>query len=168
MTSSTTGSRLAQIVHGAVLKLKQLTPDQYSNRPQPGKWSPKELLGHLIDSAANNHQRFVRAQLQANLVFQGYAQVEWVTLQGYQEQEWEALVDFWASYNLHLAKIIDRIPDEVRLKEHTDHSLHQIAWKTIPADQTATLEYFMQDYVRHLEHHLRQIMPEYELQFDKL
>ena len=128
-----------------------------ARRPAPAKWSPKEIIGHLIDSAANNHARFVRAQWQADLIFAGYEQEGWVRTQDYQNAPWEELVTLWASYNRHLARVMAAIPAEVRHRRHTRHNLHQVALRPIPEDQPATLDDLMADYVVHLHHHLRQI-----------
>ncbi|MCB0841112.1 MAG: DinB family protein, partial [Bacteroidetes bacterium] len=75
-----------------------------SKHPAPGKWSSKEILGHLIDSAANNHRRFVQAAYQDDFVFDGYDQDKWVAVQRYNEVPWIFLLDLWKSYNLHLAR----------------------------------------------------------------
>ena len=135
-------------------------PDEVAaRRPAPGKWSPKEIVGHLVDSAANNHQRFVRARFQDELVFSGYAQDEWVAVQQYQHAPWQDLVTLWRSYNLHIARVIEATPDEVRMRPRRRHNLHELAWQPVPAGAPATLDYFMRDYVLHLHHHLRQIGP---------
>src|SRR5688572_30758858 len=80
--------------------------DRAARRPAAGGWSPKELVGHLIDSAANNHQRFVRARWQEDLVFAGYEQERWVEAQGYQAARWRELVTLWQDYNRHLARVM--------------------------------------------------------------
>lgn len=149
---------LRRAVEDATPRLHALSEDAVRQRPAPGKWSKKEILGHLIDSAANNHQRFVRAQFQDDLVFPGYAQDEWVRVQRYQETEWKALIELWRRYNLHLARVIAAIPDAVRLREHRTHNLHRIAMRRVPEHEATTLDYFMRDYVYHLQHHLRQIV----------
>src|ERR1051325_1463873 len=77
-----------------------------------GKWSRKELIGHLIDSASNNHQRFVRAQVDDGHSFPGYEQESWVARQGYEDESWEDLTLLWKSYNQHLAHVVSRIPDD--------------------------------------------------------
>jgi hypothetical protein len=115
----------------------------------PGKWSRKELIGHLIDSASNNHQRFVRAQLEARLASPGYAQEAWVERQGYKDESWAELALFWKSYNLHLLRVILRIPDD---------KLDALC--VIGNDEPVTLRYVIEDYVRHLKHHLKQILGE--------
>ncbi len=134
-------------------------PEQDVSTPvAAGKWTPREILGHLIDSASNNHQRFVRAQFKDDLVFPGYDQDAWVEVQAYEKAPWPELVDLWRSFNLHLAHVMANIPEQVRFRRVTDHNLDKIAWMTVPADQPATLDYFMADYVDHLEHHLHQIL----------
>ena len=127
---------------------------------RPGKGGRRRGAGHLIDSASNNHGRFVRAQLQDDLMFSGYDQVGWVDVQKYQDAPWPELVALWRAFNLHLARIMAAVPETVRLREHRRHTLDEIAWKTVPAGEPATLEYLMQDYVDHLNHHLRQILGE--------
>lgn len=124
------------------------------------KWSAKETLGHLIDSAANNHQRFVRAQLKADLVFQGYEQEDWVRVQAYQEEPWPLLVNLWKFYNLHLAHVCRHAPESERLRARREHNLHEIGWAPVSAGEPATLEHLMRDYVGHLKNHLRQIFGE--------
>ena len=126
-------------------------------RPAPAAWSTKEIIGHLIDSAANNHQRFVRAESQANLVFPGYEQEDWVRVQAYDAAPWGSLVMLWQSYNLHLARLMSAIPASVRERRYDVHNLHEIGFREFAADQPATLEDLMRDYVVHLEHHLAQV-----------
>lgn len=122
-------------------------------------WTPKQIVGHLIDSAANNHRRFVLGQFAGDLTFDGYAQEDWVRSQAYDRADWETLVSLWRSYNLHLAHVMAHAPAEVLQRERAAHTLDRIAFKTVPPDRPATLEYLMRDYVGHLKHHLRQIFP---------
>lgn len=129
-------------------------------RPREGAWSAREIIGHLIDSAANNHPRFVRGQLEDHLDFPGYAQEEWVSVQQYQSLDWKELVGLWRLYNLQLANVMEASPADVRLRPHSRHSLDRIAWKPVPASEPATLDYLMHDYVGHLRHHLAQIFGE--------
>src|SRR5258706_11100853 len=100
-----TAMQLQQIVERSVDCLLALTEaDSQAGRPS-AEWSRKETRGPLIDSACNNHQRFVRAQLQGELVFPGYEQDSWNRAQRYQSEPWENLVALWASYNRHLAHV---------------------------------------------------------------
>jgi hypothetical protein len=122
-------------------------------------WSSKQILGHLIDSAANNHARFVLGQLKDDLLFSGYDQDGWVKTNHYQEAAWPHLVDLWRSYNLHLVHLMAHADKEKMNTPCTLHTLQEIAFKTVPQSEPVTLEYLMQDYVGHLKHHLNQILP---------
>jgi len=113
---------------------------------QAGGWSRKEVLGHLIDSASNNHQRFVRAALQDSLEFPGYEQNGFVRVQAPGEADWRVLVSLWAAYNRYLAHVIARLPES---KFNTPCQ--------IGSNEPVTLEFLANDYVRHLVHHLEQI-----------
>jgi hypothetical protein len=148
---------LVTIVDVAAESLLGMSDDDASRRPAPGKWSSKEIIGHLIDSAANNHQRFVRARWSDDLVFLGYAQEDWVAAQEYQAAPWEELVGLWHAYNLHLARVMAATPEAIRTRRHSRHNLHEIGWRSHAADQPGTLDFLMEDYVRHLQHHLGQI-----------
>ena len=145
-------------VEAASARLLSLTEAEVSLRRGEGSWSAKETLGHLIDSAANNHQRFVRAQFKEDLVFPGYVQEEWVRSQGYADEPWPLVVNLWKFYNLHLAHVIGRAPEGERLRPRREHNLHEIGFAPVSADEPATLEHLMRDYVDHLKHHLRQIL----------
>jgi hypothetical protein len=127
---------------------------------EPGHWSPKQIVGHLIDSAANNHQRFVCAQSTHDLICQGYDQDAWVTTQKYNDEPWADLVQLWASYNLHLAHVISVMPEETLTRIRTEHNLDQIAWTAVDKASPTTLEYFIRDYAGHMRHHLSQILGE--------
>jgi len=146
-------------VDRAAARLLALSSAQAAARPAPGKWSPKEVIGHLIDSASNNHGRFVRAQLQDDLIFDGYEQDDWVKVQAYQERPWTDLVRLWQTFNHHIAHVMETADQHALTRTRTRHNLDRLAWQTVSADQPATLEDFMRDYVEHLKHHLRQALP---------
>lgn len=111
------------------------------------KWTRKQLLGHLIDSAANNHQRFIRAQLDGPHAFPGYEQESWVERNGYTDAAWSELVTLWRAYNLHLLRVLARIaPDQLEVI------------CTVGDSAPMTLGFIVEDYVRHLRHHLQQII----------
>jgi hypothetical protein len=130
----------------ATTRLRGLDDATASKRPAPGKWSPKEILGHLIDSAANNHQRFVRLQLTSTIDLPGYDGDEWVRVQRYQDQPWQQIVDVWHAYNVQLASLIRHVsPEALRHMWHT------------PDGKDVDLEFIMRDYVVHLRHHLDKI-----------
>ena len=148
---------LANAVDAALPWLTPLDDDATARRPAAGKWSPREIVGHLIDSASNNHQRFVRARWQDDLVFTGYDQDAWVEAQRYQQTSWQELLTLWASYNRHLARVMASVPPAIRTAPRTRHNFDRVAYREVPAGEPSTLEYFMDDYVRHMEHHLRQV-----------
>lgn len=137
-------------------KLLLINDGEASSKPD-GKWSKKEILGHLVDSASNNHQRFVRAQFQNNLVFSGYNQDEWVKVQNYQYVNWVSLVELWKGFNFLIAHLCFEIPDEILLEKRQEHNLYDIAYVQVSKDDYATLEYYIKDYYFHLRHHLEQV-----------
>jgi hypothetical protein len=110
------------------------------------KWTRKQDLGHLVDSAANNHQRFVRARFTSPFVWPGYDQLEWVSLHRYSERPWDELVDLWVALNRQVAAAVDSLPAE---KLQTTCVIGQ--------EKPAPLEWWVEDYLRHMKHHLEQI-----------
>jgi DinB family protein len=148
-----------QTVDRGAQRLLAFSNDEAAIRPAPGKWSRKEIIGHLIDSASNNHGRFVRAQLQDDLVFAGYDQDAWVRVQGYQDRPWADLVRLWQAHNHHLANVMETADEHAVARPRARHNLDELAWQPLPAGQPATLGWFMRDYVDHLKHHLRQALP---------
>jgi prephenate dehydratase len=153
-------SEFRSTVAAAARRLEQIHEQDSVIPLAEGKWSPKQIIGHLIDSAANNHTRFVRAQFTEDLVFPGYEQDEWVEVQRYNDEPWEQLVALWKHYNFHLSHLMAAVPEALKQLPRTKHNLDRIAFHTIPADQPVTLYYFMNDYVEHLRHHLKQILGE--------
>ena len=103
--------------------LRRISDADAAHRPSPSVWSAKEIIGHLIDSAANNHQRFVRAHWMDDLVFPGYEQNGWVDAQRYQHADWHELIDLWALYNRHLARVMDAVPDDVHVIPIAPHRI---------------------------------------------
>jgi hypothetical protein len=117
-------------------------------------WSKKEIIGHLIDSAANNHQRFVRAQFTTELIGTGYEQDDWVKAQHYQAADWQNLLHLWRSYNLHLLHVISCIPGEQLHLPRRQHNVHLIGFRPHGEGEPATLDFLVRDYYAHLYHHL--------------
>jgi len=142
-------SDLGRTVAQAKTLLMKLDNADTSTRSAPDKWAKKEILGHLLDSASNNHQRFVRATLQGapTFAFPGYDQNPLVDLQKFADVDWNFLVDFWASYNRFIAHVLNCLPAEAA----------QITCN-IGNNPPATLEWIASDYVAHLKHHLNQIL----------
>jgi hypothetical protein len=137
---------LLQTIEAALPKLRAISEPDAERPRAAGKWSRKQIVGHLIDSAANNHHRFVRAQEGPMLSFPPYAQDHWVSSQHYQDRSWNDLVTLWHAYNRHLTHVIGRIAEDRR---HVPC--------TIETNEPVTLEFLASDYVEHLRHHLGQI-----------
>ena len=114
------------------------------DKPSSDRWSVSEVVGHLIDSACNNHQRFVRAQFADALQFPKYDQNDWVSAAGYSDLDWKLLVSLWCDYNRMLAGVIRNIPDRC-----LDVPC------TITPYEPCTLAFLVADYLEHLQHHLR-------------
>jgi hypothetical protein len=127
--------------------LSKISEKEFSSKPGPDNWSKKEILGHLIDSATNNHQRFVRIQFEDVPVI-SYDQNLWNAHSYYHEMDKKPLIHFWEVYNRHLAEIVKRIPVE-KLSRHS---------KTARDREPVTLEFLFVDYISHLEHHLKQMV----------
>jgi hypothetical protein len=137
---------LLSVVEAASESLRRIGDQEASLRSAPGQWSKKEILGHLVDSAVNNHQRFVRAQEVDQLSFPAYTQEHWVRSQGYAECLWLDLVDLWRLYNRHLAHVISRIPEE-----------KLVVICVIGSEKPVSLGYLVEDYVTHLRHHVQEL-----------
>ncbi len=151
--------RFEQIVDESASRLLALSDAEASTPRAAGKWSPKDIVGHLIDSAVVNQQRFVRAQLHDDLVFDGYDQDAWVRVQRYAEQRWPELVDAWRLVNRRVAATMRAATDAAMDRVRARHTLDTIAFAPPAHPHEVTLAYLMRDYVAHLEHHLRQILP---------
>ena len=142
----TLSDKLLETVEAAEPALQAIR-DADAGRPAlGGGWSRKQLLGHLIDSASNNHQRFVRAALVGDLSFPNYDTDGWAEFEDVREAPWGTLVVLWASYNRFLAHLIARLP-----ADRLDAVLR------IGTNEPLTLRAVAEGYVDHLRHHLRQI-----------
>ena len=109
--------------------LLDIPPDEAGYKEGPDVWSKKEILGHLIDSASNNHKRFVLAQYKDDLIFDGYEQDKWVEVQKYNETDWELLINLWMTFNSHIVHIMRSTPFEVLTKKRTKmYAKRQLTW----------------------------------------
>ncbi len=156
MSTAAIAQDLTSTVESAAARLCSLDEATVSHRPAPDRWTIKEVIGHLIDSATNNHQRFVRAQAadvpvfaahnRVELVFPAYEQNHWVRSQAYNDVNWVDLVELWRRYNSHLAHVI-RSADTGKL----------LTICVIGDYPPKTLRFLMEDYVVHIKHHLNKI-----------
>jgi nitroreductase len=140
---------LAQLRYALIAipgRLAAISRERARTRPSPDAWSANEELGHLIDSAANNHQRIVRAQLEDNLALAGYDGDRWVALHGYQLREWTDLIALWKAANAHLLNAAEAAPESAWA-----HTL------SVDGSDPITLGFLIDDYVAHMANHLRHI-----------
>jgi hypothetical protein len=145
-------AHLAQSLERAVsfesVNLRVLTDEDAAARPSgPDSWSRKEELGHLIDSAVNNHVRFARASLENEYSGPTYDQDAWVRAHGYHELPWLWLLDAWRQHNELLAHLVKRIPEE-----RLDASCR------IGSAAPVTLRFLVEDYILHMQHHLDHVL----------
>lgn len=151
------GDALRSAIERALPVLHALTDERASLPVAPGKWCPKEILGHLLDSANNNLARFVRLQATDHLLFEPYDQEAWVHAQAYGQVPWPELMDLWARYNRHIAHVMDRVPSDALDRPRPRHTPPGNTYAPLPSDGRPTLRWLMDDYVAHLWHHIRQI-----------
>ena len=139
-------AELRQIIAVYQPMLKKLNDESISVKPAPDKWSGKEILGHLIDSAQNNIRRFVVAQYENKPVII-YKQDDWVRISAYQQYAQPELIELWRLLNLHICRILENISPDIsqRLCQTNDPEPHTIEW-------------LAGDYNKHLLHHLHQVL----------
>jgi hypothetical protein len=147
LDSSSSAERLAELLQTTAPRLSTISDDDASRDPAPGRWSKKQVLGHLIDSAGNNHQRFVRAQIEPRLEFPTYEQESWVLVQSYATESWLDLANLWLQLNRHLLHIIRNVPEACLSRPCV-----------IGGKDAIPLSAVIEGYVDHLEHHLAQIL----------
>ena len=134
--------RFTTVLDAATGQLRRLSAAKAASRPQPGAWSKKEELGHLVDSAINNYARIIRVQKEDAPALQGYQQDAWVERQGYDDYDWRDLTALWRALNGHMLAAAVRIPSSALARTCT-----------IAGSQPMTLEFVIEDYVDHMIHH---------------
>ena len=137
---------LRTLVDEVPKRLRRISGEAASSESAPSKWSPKQELGHLLDSAANNHQRMVRTQLENEPKMPGYEQSAWVEVHRYQQRDWHELINLWSALNQQLLVAAEAVRTN--------------AWArtcTIGDSLPLTLKFVFEDYLEHMMHHLQHI-----------
>ncbi|MCW3117129.1 MAG: DinB family protein [Chitinophagaceae bacterium] len=135
---------LEKIIQDYTPLFQPVSEEAWQYKSQPGKWSKKEILGHLIDSAQNNIRRFIVAQYEER-PFIKYQQDEWVAISHYQNHDTKDLIELWVLINKHICIILKNTSPEKQQREVLTGELHSIAW-------------LAKDYNKHLLHHLHQVL----------
>ncbi len=139
-------SRLEKHLDDVPARIKSFSANELLKKPAPGKWSKKEIMGHLVDSAIYNIIRFTQAQYQPSpYVVEGYAQDDLVAVNDYQNLPLEHILETWKCLNRHIIFILSNLSKEKR----------EIA--IVRRGEPKTLGWLAEDYVNHMEHHLRQV-----------
>jgi len=131
-------------IHRALIAL----PVEWADLPwRAGGWTRKQIVGHLLDSAANNRQRFVRAAIQGSYLGPKYEQDAWVAAHGYRNQSWETLLGWWETEHEILIAVVDNIPED---------KLGVLC--VVGDDPPVSLRFLIEDYVAHQNWHLKQLI----------
>jgi len=149
--------KFTSTIHGAYGYLSKLIDQDVSSKKHPDKWSQKEILGHLIDSANINHNRFIYSLSKDDLIFTSYPQDEWVILQKYNQRDWGDLIELWKLLNINIVELVNNIPIEKRTSLIGIHNFDKICWENVAKEKDSSLDYLIKDYIGHLKHHLEQI-----------
>lgn len=138
---------LKNIVDAELQRFQTISEEEWSYKATAEKWSKKEIIGHLCDSAFTNIRRFVVTQYNENENIV-YDQNAWVKAQNYQNVPTAELINLWKALNYQVVHIVENIPDEA-LQRTCDTTKTEL--------QRFTLEFIIKDYVDHLQHHLKAI-----------
>ena len=139
-----TASRLETLINDYVVHLKDISEERFSDKPSPLKWSKKEILGHLIDSAQNNIRRFIVSRYEDNPVIT-YNQDIWVTANNYQHTDSSFIIQLWYLLNKQIVGILQNTSAETARRTCSTGDIHTIEW-------------LAEDYIKHLQHHVHQVL----------
>jgi hypothetical protein len=137
-------SELNKIIEHHVSSLRSVNEEEFHFKPSPTKWSKKEILGHMVDSAQNNIRRFIVAQYDERPKIV-YNQDKWVSITNYQQYPLTDLINLWYQLNKHICQILTFMSTEMSNRQAQTEELHDLRW-------------LAEDYIRHLLHHLHQVL----------
>jgi hypothetical protein len=135
---------LEAVIEQHLPALKSMGESTFANKPSPAKWSKKELIGHLIDSAQSNIRRFIVAQYEEKPLIV-YNQDKWVAISNYQQWNSNDLIDLWYLLNRQISEILKNTSPET-------------AQRQCGSPELQTIEWLAHDYIKHLKHHLYQVL----------
>jgi YesN/AraC family two-component response regulator len=139
-----TAFELEALIDEHVRGLEAMPEEKMAYKPSPSKWSKKEILGHVVDSAQNNIRRFIVAQYEENPKIV-YNQDKWVVVSNYQNYDTKDIISLWYLLNKHIVAILENMPAAMKQRQCQTESLHTIEW-------------LVEDYIKHLRHHLHQVL----------
>lgn len=137
-------SELNKIIEDHLSDLRSVSQEEFRFKPSPAKWSKKEILGHLVDSAQNNIRRFIVAQYDERPKIV-YNQDKWVAITNYQQYQLTDLINLWYQLNKHICQVLIFMPTEMSKRQVQTEELHDLRW-------------LAEDYIKHLLHHLHQVL----------
>ena len=137
-------SELNKIIEDHLSSLRSVNQEEFHFKPSPTKWSKKEILGHLVDSAQNNIRRFIVAQYDERPKIV-YNQDRWVAITNYQQYPLTELINLWYQLNKHICQVLTLMPTEMSKRQAQTEQLHDLRW-------------LAEDYIKHLLHHLHQVL----------
>jgi hypothetical protein len=137
---------LNSIVAEFASKFSEFTESEFSSKPLPGKWSKKEVVGHLIDSGQNNLRRFIVGQYEMTPKIV-YDQDFWVNIINYQMMKGKDVIELWRLINYQIANVLRNMKPEAYTK---------MCSTSKGTEQLRSLEWLATDYVKHMKHHLNQ------------
>jgi len=139
-----TASRLETLIDDYIVNLKDISEERFSNKPSPLKWSKKEIIGHLIDSAQNNIRRFIVSRYENNPIIT-YNQDIWVAVNNYQTADSSFVIQLWYLLNKQIISILQNTSDGTAQRTCSTGDIHTIEW-------------LAEDYIKHLKHHVHQVL----------
>ncbi|MGE0589512.1 MAG: DinB family protein [Cyclobacteriaceae bacterium] len=144
-----TTKELSAIVEDYAKKISQFSEEEMAAKPNPNKWSKKEVIGHLIDSGQTNLRRFIVGQYESKPPKIVYEQDFWVSASGYQSMKAKDVIELWRLVNLQICQVLNNMNPDNYNKTCDSGKLQP---------SIHTLEWLAEDYVKHLKHHINQII----------
>jgi len=141
---------LQQITAEYAARISGITEKEFSAKPLPNKWSKKEVVGHLIDSAQNNLRRFICGQYESLPPHITYEQDFWVAANGYGQTSSEDVIQLWLLINKRICDVLNSMPKS---------NYEKVCNTGNDSEQLRSLQWLAEDYVKHLKHHLNQVIP---------